>query len=345
VLPHLAVVLAAVCFGTTGTAQAFAPAGADPGSIGAARILIGGTLLALLALGLRMHARTRPESSVSGGPERAPGRLTRGALVVVGALGVLAYQPAFFAGVAENGVAVGTVVALGSAPVITGLLSWPITRRAPGSLWVVATLVALVGVVLISGVVDLGGSSAATVGAAGPIGDDGPIGADEGAPVSAVSLKGLLASVGAGASYAVYTLASKALLDRGLTPGGTMGAVFGLAALFSLPLLLRSDASWMLSPAGGALAAWLGVVTTTLAYVLFGWGLGRLPAATVATLTLTEPLTATLLGTLLLGEVLAPASVAGLGVLALGILLLTAGPAVRRGAGRPQERPRAASRT
>ena len=310
-MPFLAVVLAAVCFGTTGTAQAFGPADASAGSIGAARILIGGALLAVVALVLRLRRIRTPGA----GPEPEPAQREAGAtapralavrrapswlLVGVGAAGVLAYQPAFFAGTAQNGVAVGTVVALGSAPVITGLLDWGLHRRFPGTRWLVATVVATVGVWLISGLI---GAS--------------------GAGVAGVSPLGLLASVGAGASYAVYTLAGKALLDRGWNPGSAMGAVFGAAAAGSIPLLLLSDTGWLLTGPGLAMALWLGVVTTAVAYLLFGWGLKRLPASTVSTLTLTEPLTATLLGTIVLGEVLAPAAVLGLLVLAAGLVLLT----------------------
>ena len=43
------VLLAALCFATTGTAQALGPSGATPVGVGAARILVGGALLALLA--------------------------------------------------------------------------------------------------------------------------------------------------------------------------------------------------------------------------------------------------------------------------------------------------------
>lgn len=44
---------------------------------------------------------------------------------------MVGYQ-VFFQAVAAVGVARGTLVALGSAPVVTGLLSWAVTRRAPG---------------------------------------------------------------------------------------------------------------------------------------------------------------------------------------------------------------------
>jgi DME family drug/metabolite transporter len=73
------------------------------------------------------------------------------------------------------------------------------------------------------------------------------------------------------------------------------------------------------------MALWLGVATIAVAYTLFTWGLERLTAATAATLTLAEPLTAGILGTALLGERLAPAAVAGLVVLAAGLVLLAWG--------------------
>src|SRR6478735_2905270 len=143
-----AVLLAAVCFGTTGTAQALGP-DASSASVGAARILIGGGALGLIALALHFAGRRRGATGTSAAP--TPGVDTRHPLpswllVAVGALGVLAYQPAFFAGTAANGVAVGTVVALGSAPVITGALDWMLRRRYPGTRWAVATAIATLGV-------------------------------------------------------------------------------------------------------------------------------------------------------------------------------------------------------
>ena len=140
----------------------------------------------------------------------------------------------------------------------------------------------------------------------------------------AISTLGIASSLGAGASYAVYTLASKALLDYAWSPVGTMGAVFGLAAVFSVPLLLSGDTTWLATTSGLGMALWLGVVTTTVAYLFFGWGLRRLPAATVSTLTLGEPLTATLLGLLLLGERLPPVAIIGLVILAAGLTILIA---------------------
>ncbi|WP_100343641.1 DMT family transporter [Compostimonas suwonensis] len=301
----LCVLLAALCFGTTGTAQAFGPADASSLSVGAARILIGGGALAAIAGVALLRSRAGAGRGIRPTVTRGAGTRTlpAGALVAVGALGVLAYQPAFFLGTAVNGVAVGTIVALGSAPVITGALQWALTRRFPGAIWLVATIVATVGVALLSGVTDAAGS--------------------------AVDPAGLLSSLAAGASYAVYTLASKALLNRGWTPIGAMGGVFGVAAALSLPLLLLTDTSWLATGPGVAMALWLGLVTTALAYLLFARGLAALPAATVSTLTLAEPLTASLLGILVLGERLPATAVLGLVVLAAGLVILAV-PARRR---------------
>ncbi|QEO15048.1 EamA family transporter [Agromyces intestinalis] len=300
-----AVLLAALCFGTTGTAQALGP-DADPISIGAARLVIGGGALGLIAAIQWFARRLDPPRRASEASVASPRRaIATWGLVLLGAAGVVAYQPAFFAGTAANGVAIGTVVALGSAPVITGALDWLTRRRYPGARWLAATAVATCGVAL------LAFADGGTGGGTSPL--------------------GLLASVGAGASYAVYTLAGKALIDRGWQSNASMGAMFGTAAVAGLPVLLLTDASWLATPAGLAMALWLGLVTTTIAYVLFGAGLVGLAPATVSTLTLAEPLTAGLLGVLLLGEQLAPRAWLGLAVLAAGIVVLAV-----PGSGRPR---------
>src|SRR5687767_14982902 len=97
---RLQVLLAALCFATTGTAQALGPSGTDPVGVGAARILVGGVLLVVVALAVPGAFRGR----------WAPGP------VLAAAAAVASYQLAFFAAVADTGVAVGTIVALGSAP-------------------------------------------------------------------------------------------------------------------------------------------------------------------------------------------------------------------------------------
>ncbi|MDQ7993874.1 MAG: EamA family transporter, partial [Propionicimonas sp.] len=253
----LAVLGAAVLFGTTGTVQALAPAGANPLSIGAARLFLGGTLLALIGAAryLRRAGLTLPRPS------------TTAWWVLLGAGCVMAYQATFFAGTRSNGVAVGTVVALGSSPLFAGLFEWLGFRRPPALRWWLATGLAILGIGLLTG---LAGS--------------GPV-----RPI------GLLASLGAGAAYAGYTVATKAVLLRGWGATSTVTAMLGGGAVLAALVLLGTDNSWTAGPAGLGVVAWLGVVTVVVTYLLLGQGLRGLSAATATTLTLAEPATASLL--------------------------------------------------
>jgi DME family drug/metabolite transporter len=264
------VLLAAVCFGTTGTAQALGP-DASAVTVGAVRVAVGALLL-LAAQRLVARAQAGRWAPVP---------------LVAGALGVAAYQLCFFAAVKDTGVAVGTVVALGSAPALAGLGGWLLDRRRPDAAWAVATSLACSGVALLA----LAGGG------------------------SEVSPPGVVLALGAGASYAAFTLASKRLLDAGHGVEPVMARMFGLGAVLLLPVLLLGDLAWVGTAGGAAMALWLGAVPTAIAYLLFARGLRHLPANEVATLTLGEPVTAALLGALVLAE--RPGAVAVVGIVAI----------------------------
>jgi drug/metabolite transporter, DME family len=108
-----------------------------------------------------------------------------------------------------------------------------------------------------------------------------------------------------------------------------MAASFSLGALLLVPVLVLGDSGWIATGDGLAMALFLGAVPTALAYVLFARGLRHLTPGETATLTLAEPLTATGLGLLALGE--RPGAVAAVGAgLVLAGLLALALPARRR---------------
>lgn len=134
------VLVAAVLFGTTGTAQALGPDGADPLTVGAIRLLVGAGGLIAVAV-------------VRGGLSDALGVERR--WLALGILGVAGYQLTFFGGVRLAGVGVGTLLTIGSAPVFTGLAARLITGERPIRAWYPATALAVVGLVLIA---DLGGA-------------------------------------------------------------------------------------------------------------------------------------------------------------------------------------------
>lgn len=304
----LAAVGAAALWGTTGTAQALGPDGSDPTSVGAARIILGALVLVVLAW-LESHRARRPvrvRAEPAGGTGVAAPvasvslhRMPVLVLVLLGGAAVAAYQACFFLGVARAGVAVGTVVALGVAPLATGLLGMLLGER-PTARWATATAGAVVGVLLL-------------VAGSGSL-DDG----------SGVAV-GIAAALGAGLSYAGYTIAARALLLRGVSGMVVMAGLFAVGALLLAPTLLAADLGWLSTRSGLLMVLWLGVIATGLSYVLFQRGLSGLPASTVASLSLAEPVTATLLGVAVLGEHLSALTSTGILVVALSLLLMALG--------------------
>lgn len=276
----LAVLGAAVLFGTTGTAQALGPDATTPLGVGAARLAVGG--LALLAVLPALGHRVTSAAVLW----RTPAGLAAG-------LCTAAYQVAFFAGVSRAGVALGTLVTIGSGPVLAGLLARLVLGERPGRAWVAATALCVTGLALLTLLGDRGGQTADPLG------------------VGLALLSGL--------AYAAYTVLAKQLMSAGAQSAPVMAASFGLGGLLLLPVLALQPVGWLASPSGLTLALYLGLVTTTLAYVLFGRGLAVLPAGPVTTLVLAEPLVATALGTGLLGERLSAAGAAGAGLVLAGL--------------------------
>lgn len=272
---------AAVLFGTTGTAQALGPTGTTPLGVGAVRLLVGGTVL-LCALPL-----------LGGRPARAL-RLWRTALGLAAGVCTAAYQLCFFAAVQQAGVALGTLVTIGSGPVFAGLLALVALGERPGRSWSVATALCVLGLGLL---------------AADGGGQDGR------------GVTGVLLALGAGLAYAVYTVAARQLMVGGEASATVMAAAFGLGGLLLVPVLATQPVAWLVSGSGVALAAYLGLLATGLAYVLFGRGLAVLPAGPVTTLVLAEPLVATLLGVTLLDERLAPVGLTGAALVLAGLVL------------------------
>lgn len=123
-------------YGTTGTAQALAPEGADPASIGLVRIALGG--LALLPLAVIREGGIRA--------------LIKGAspwVLLVGA-GLAGFQVFFFRGLIAAGVALGTVVAIASGPVFAGILGAVVFRERLSAAWWSSTALAVLGCILVS---------------------------------------------------------------------------------------------------------------------------------------------------------------------------------------------------
>jgi DME family drug/metabolite transporter len=270
------VLIAAVMWGTTGTARALAPMDASPLAVGAVRIAIGGAVLVAIAL--------------------ARGTLlaTRWPIVpaAIAAVAVAIYQLSFFEGVARAGVAVGTILAIGSAPAFAGFFAWTTLGERPTRRWLLSTAAATLGLLLLV--------------LPSP---------------AAVEPPAIVLPLVAGAGYAVYATASKRLLLAGDSVA-VAAVAFGGGAVLLVPVLFLVDLRWLADPRGALVALELGLVATALAYILFTGALKRLPVSWGATLSLAEPLTASLLGMVVLSETLAPVQLAGAGLVAAGLAAL-----------------------
>ena len=204
--------------------------------------------------------------------------------LVATAVGIAGYQLSFFAAVDDTGVAVGTVVALGSAPALAGVLGRVVDGSPLTGRWAAGTA----------------------------LGDGGrPAARPRAAATRRCRRAGIGLALVAGLSYATYTVGSKQMLVAGHQPEAVMARGFGLAALLLAPVLVVQGGGPLASVDGWLLALYLGAIPTALAYVLFARGLRFISAGETATLTLAEPLTATVLGAVVLAE--RPGAIAAVG--------------------------------
>jgi drug/metabolite transporter, DME family len=281
----LAVLAAATLFGTSATSQALLDPGAPGPSVAAMRLLVG-------AVGLVAFVVWRGGASTLKALWRHP-------LVWLMGVAVAGYQSLFFLGANLTGVAIGTLVSLAFAPFIAGVLGWILREGAPGWLWLVATVVAVVGVGLL--VHDPNGQAHAW---------------------------GIASAVGAGACYAVYTVLGVRLSQGGQPASSVLAASFSIGAVLLLPFAVTS--TWWLSARGVVEVLWLGLATTTVAYLLFGVGLRVLQPGHIATLNLLEPVVATVLAVAVLGETLGASGWLGVILVVVALAVLGIGSGVRR---------------
>ncbi len=278
-----ALVLASLLWGTTGTAASFLPANVSPLAVGASTMTLGGALL--FATSARSSWAVLRDA-------------TSRRWVAIGALGVVVYPLAFYASMDLAGVAIGNVVSLGSGPVFAALLERVFEKRRLSALWLGCTGGALVGILLLA----LGGHGAAGSGGA--------------------VVPGILLGLLAGLAYALYTWASSRAIQSGQPSRGVMGSMFGLGAVVLLPVLLVFGGPLLQSTLTIGVAAYLAIGPMFLAYVLFGIGLRTLRSSTATTITLLEPVVATILAVAVVGERLDPLGWVGLVVILLAITVL-----------------------
>jgi DME family drug/metabolite transporter len=216
--------------------------------------------------------------------------------LLIGALGVVVYPLAFYTSMDLAGVAIGNVVSLGTGPVYAALLEWLWERHGLDLRWALCTAVAVGGILLL---------------AFGRDGDPGP-----NVPL------GIVLGVLAGLAYALYTYASSRAIQTGQPARAVMGGMFGLGAVPLAVVLVVLGAPLLQSWQTVGISAYLVIGPMFVAYLLFGVGMRTLRSSTATTITLLEPVVATVLAVTVVGERLAPVGWVGLAAILLAVTVL-----------------------
>ncbi len=278
--PYICVLLAAMLWGTVGTTQTFLTEGISSFAVAGVRSAIGGGVLLIVTIAMRKISLKNWSWKWT----------------IFAAIAIALFQSLFFTSVRFTGVAVGTVVTIGSSPVFSGIIEWFIYKVRPSKIWGVATILAIIGCVLLF--------------------------TNRGEAV--VDPVGVGLALTAGFMFALYTNVSKQLMEREETlPAVAM--TFSMCALFLLPFAARDGVSWLTEGTNLVAMLFMALAATSVAYLLFLGGLKKISSSAAVTLSLAEPLTAALLGVLLVGEYLSPLSWIGVGLLLGGIVVLTVG--------------------
>jgi drug/metabolite transporter (DMT)-like permease len=134
-----------------------------------------------------------------------------------------------------------------------------------------------------------------------------------------------LAVLGAALSYGFSGVFGRRFKTMGIPPLATAAGQVTVSSAILLPTALIVDRPWTLAmPSTGAILslAALGLVSTAFAYLIFFRLLARAGATNVGLVTFLIPVSAILLGVLVLGETLAMRHVAGMVLIGAGLILI-----------------------
>lgn len=283
------VVAASTLWGTTGTVATFAPS-VSPLAIGAVAMGVGGLLQALYA--------ARPIVSHWGSLR------DRRLLVSLGAAAVAVYPLAFYSSMHLSGVAPGTVISIGSAPLASAVIERVADRKQLTRRWMLGALIGVAG----AGLLCFAGDSTERPGALA-----------EPWAVPAGIVLGLVAGI----TYALYSWAAHRLIGGGVSSRAAMGAVFGLGGALLMPVLAVTGRPLLESWGNFAAGAYMALVPMFAGYVLFGWGLARVRASTATGLSLMETVVAAVLAVVVVGERLPALGWLGVAMVLASLFALT----------------------
>jgi DME family drug/metabolite transporter len=221
-------------------------------------------------------------------------RMSARDLIICGA-GIGMYQLTFFSAVHLTGIAIATVTALGTTPTLSAVVAYLLLKEKPQNSWYLGTAFTITGIVL--------------------------VGTANG--VDSFNIGGVGLAVLAGLGFAIFNVFCRRTLARGAQDMWLTATTFGVAAIVSAPFLFTQNPEWILTTKGFLTVIWLGIFTTSIGYVLYMYGLKRIESSKAATVVLAEPVIATLLAALVIGEDLVIKSYLGIAIAIFGIFWIS----------------------
>ena len=280
----LLIVIAAVLFGTTGTAATYLHNiyGVDPLTVGVWRVFFGAPFLFVASLLMTRETGLRVYKSHS-------------SRILLFGIAVAGYQLSFFQAIIRTQIATATLLTICIGPLIVALLARVFLQERLTARILAALALALPGTVLILG---LHGMDAI---------------------LTPSYLFGNLLALTAALSYATTIVVGKGLTGS-LPPIQVMALSFSTGALLLLPF---ASIPQNLPPAGWLILLYLGVFPTAISYALLGAGLKKATATSSSIAVLVEPLVATLLAVGFMGERLTVTGWVGAALLLTALVFLT----------------------
>jgi len=281
----LCVIAASVLWGTTGTASAFIP-DVSPLAVGAFSMGVGGVLLVLNAKNNLLSDRQK--------------LLSKPSLLFIGSLCVAIYPLAFYSSMRLAGVAIGTVISIASAPFFTVIMERLISNKRVTSRWVVSFIFGVVGVILLT------------------------LGKTQYLDINAQAnnrILGVLLGLVAGLTYATYSWTARQMIENGVNSKSAMASMFGLSAILLLPSLLLTGENLFLDAKHISVALYLAIAPMFFGYLLFGQALRVIEASKATLITLLEPIVATILAIIIIGETFSPIGWLGMSLMIICLLL------------------------
>ena len=261
-----AVIIASILWGTTGTAASYSP---DVSALAMGAFSTGTGVLLLVFTAQKRLLRD------------AKILLSQPWIFLLGSLSVAIYPIGFYTSMDLSGVAIGTLVSIATAPFFAVILERLFSQKLIPPQRMISFVIGAIGITLLA----FGKQQSADT--TDNIHQQGT---------------GIVLGCVAGLAYAGYSWVARCLIEKGAHSRSAMSGLFGCAALLLLPTLTVTGDKLFSNTTHASVSLYMAIVPIFCGYLLFGFGLKYIHASQATVITLIEPLIATILAVVIIGE-------------------------------------------